>query len=254
MAMRLGGQTTGDNMIVEHKRRALITGASSGIGKATALAFAKAGIDVALLSRSLPKLTAVAKAVQHAGVEAKAYAVDLSVVGEVQEKMQHIAQDFGNIDILVNNAGMAYTADLSETPLSDWQRVIDLNLTSVFECIKGVLPRMRVRGTGTIINVVSIAGKQAFPNWGAYCVSKAGLLALSQTLAQEERSYGIRVTALCPGSVNTELWDTETVHADFDRSNMLTPEIVAQSILYTALLPSGAVVNELTLMPSAGVL
>jgi short-subunit dehydrogenase len=254
MAMRLGGQTTGDNMIVEHKRRALITGASSGIGKATALAFAKAGIDVALISRSLPKLTAVAEAVQHAGVEAKAYTVDLSIVGEVQEKMQHIAQDFGNIDILVNNAGMAYTADLSETPLSDWQRVIDLNLTSVFECIKGVLPRMRVRGTGTIINVVSIAGKQAFPNWGAYCVSKAGLLALSQTLAQEERSYGIRVTALCPGSVNTELWDTETVHADFDRSNMLTPEIVAQSILYTALLPNGAVVNELTLMPSAGVL
>ncbi len=254
MAMRLGDQTTGDNMIVEQKRRALITGASSGIGKATALAFAKAGIDVALLSRSLPKLTAVAEAVRHTGVEAKTYAVDLSVVSEVQEKMQHIAQDFGNIDILVNNAGMAYTADLSETPLSDWQRVIDLNLTSVFECIKGILPTMRVRGTGTIINVVSIAGKQAFPNWGAYCVSKAGLLALSQTLAHEERKYGIRVTALCPGSVNTELWDTETVHADFDRSNMLTPEIVAQSILYTALLPSGAVVNELTLMPSAGVL
>lgn len=254
MAMRLGSQTTGDNMIVEQKRRALITGASSGIGKATALAFAKAGIDVALLSRSLPKLTAVAEAVRHTGVEAKAYVVDLALIGSVQEKIQHIAQDFGNIDILVNNAGMAYTADLSETPLSDWQRVIDLNLTSVFECIKGILPTMRVRGTGTIINVVSIAGKQAFPNWGAYCVSKAGLLALSQTLAQEERSHGIRVTAICPGSVNTEIWDTETVNANFDRSKMLTPEIVAQSILYTAQLPKQAVVDELTLMASAGVL
>jgi short-subunit dehydrogenase len=254
MAMRLGSQTIGDIMIVEQKRRALITGASSGIGKATALAFAKAGIDVALVSRSHSKLTSVAEAVQHTGVEAKVYALDLSNLGEVQEKMQHIAQDFGNIDILVNNAGMAYTADLSKTSLSDWQQIIDLNLTSVFECIKGILPTMRVRRTGTIINVVSIAGKQAFPNWGAYCVSKAGLLALSQTLAQEERPHGIRVTAICPGSVNTELWDTETVHADFDRSNMLTPEVVAQSILYTALLPLGAVVDELTLMPSAGVL
>jgi short-subunit dehydrogenase len=254
MAMRLGSQTTGDSMIEPQKRRALITGASSGIGKATALAFAKAGIDVAIVSRSLPKLTAVAEAVRHTGVEAKAYTVDLANIGEVQEKMQHIAQDFGNIDILVNNAGMAYTANLSETPLSDWQRIIDLNLTSVFECIKGILPSMRTRGTGTIINVASIAAKQAFPNWGAYCVSKAGLLALSQTLAQEERSYGIRVTAICPGSVNTELWDTDTVHADFDRSNMLTPEVVAQSILYTAQLPKQAVVDELTLMASAGVL
>ncbi|BAZ17703.1 putative short-chain dehydrogenase [Calothrix sp. NIES-4071] len=254
MAMCLGSKTTGESMIVEQKRRALITGASSGIGKATALAFAASGIDVAIVSRSLPKLTAVAEAVRHTGVEAKAYAVDLANISEVQEKIQYIAQDFGNIDILVNNAGMAYTADLLETPLSDWQRVIDLNLTSVFECIKGILPAMRVQGKGTIINVVSIAGKQAFPNWGAYCVSKAGLLALSQTLAQEERSHGIRVTAVCPGSVNTELWDTETVNANFDRSNMLTPEIVAQSILYTAQLPSAAVVDELTLMASAGVL
>ena len=118
----------------------------------------------------------------------------------------------------------------------------------------GILPKMRDRGTGTIINVASIAGKQTFPGWGAYCVSKAGLIALSQTLAQEERAHGIRVTVICPGSVNTEIWDTQTVHANFDRSKMLTPEIVAQSILHTALLPQGAVVEELTLMSNAGVL
>ncbi|BAZ42594.1 putative short-chain dehydrogenase [Calothrix sp. NIES-4101] len=244
----------GDSILVEQKRRALITGASSGIGKATVLEFAKAGIDVALVSRSLDKLSAVAAAAQHVGVEAKAYAVDLADVGEVQAKIEAIALDFGNIDILVNNAGMAYTANLSDIPLADWQRVIDLNLTGVFQCIMGILPGMRQRQTGTIINIVSIAGKRAFANWGAYCVSKAGLMALSQTLAQEERSHGIRVTALCPGSVNTELWDTDTVNANFDRSQMLTPEIVAQSVLYTALLPQQAVVDELTLMPSAGVL
>ncbi|MDZ7956990.1 MAG: SDR family oxidoreductase [Aulosira sp. DedQUE10] len=241
-------------MSVEPKRRALITGASSGIGKATALAFAKAGIDVALVSRSLEKLEAVAVVAKHTGVAAKSYAVDLACIGQVKEQVQAIAHDFGNIDILVNSAGIAYTATLSETPLEDWQQVINLNLTSVFQCILGILPGMRDRNSGTIINIVSIAGKQAFANWGAYSVSKAGLIALSQALAQEERPHGIRVTAICPGAVNTELWDTETVNANFDRSKMLTPEIVAQSILHTALLPPQAVIDELTLMPSAGVL
>ncbi|WP_066381990.1 MULTISPECIES: SDR family oxidoreductase [unclassified Anabaena] len=241
-------------MSLEQKRRALITGASSGIGKATALAFAQAGIDIALVSRSLDKLETVAEATKHTGVTAKVYAVDLAEVSQVQTKMQAIADDFGEIDILVNNAGIGYTNTLSQTTLEDWQQVINLNLTSVFECIKGILPGMRARGNGTIINVASIAAKQAFPNWGAYCVSKAGLLALAQTLAQEERPQGIRVTTICPGAVNTELWDTETVDADFDRSQMLTPEIVAQSILHTALLPPQAVINELILMPSAGAL
>ncbi|MBW4480227.1 MAG: SDR family oxidoreductase [Tolypothrix brevis GSE-NOS-MK-07-07A] len=236
------------------KRRALITGASSGIGKATALAFAKAGIDVALVSRSVEKLEAVAVAARHADVTAKAYTVDLANVAQVQESMSAIARDFGDIDILVNNAGMAYTATLSETPLADWQQVMDLNLTSVFQCILGILPSMRDRGHGTIINVASIAGKQAFASWGAYSVSKAGLISLSQVLAQEERAHGIRVTAICPGSVNTELWDTETVRVKLDRTNMLTPEIVAQSILHTALLPQEAVIEELILMPSKGIL
>ncbi len=155
---------------------------------------------------------------------------------------------------MVNSAGIAYTATLSETPLEDWLQVINLNLTSVFQCIMGVLPGMRDRGTGTIINIASIAAKQPFPSWGAYSVSKAGLVALSQTLAQEERAHGIRVTAIIPGAVNTELWDTETVNANLDRSKMLTPEIVAESILHTALLPPQAVIDELTLMPSAGAL
>lgn len=194
------------------QRRALITGASSGIGKATALAFAKAGIDVALVSRSLDKLETVAQAARHTGVVAKAYAVDLANVTQVKAKIQAIALDFGDIDILVNNAGIAYTANLSETPLEDWQQVINLNLTSVFQCMMGILPGMRERSTGTIINVASIAAKQPFPGWGAYSVSKAGLMSLSQTLAQEERAHGIRVTAICPGAVNTELWDLSLIH------------------------------------------
>lgn len=239
-------------LMLANEQRALITGASSGIGKATALAFAKAGIDLGLVSRSQAKLEAIASYAQETGVKAKAYPLDLAQVSQVKQKMSAIAVDFGPVDILVNNAGMGYTGTLSETPLSDWQKVMDLNLTSVFQCILGILPMMRDRKRGTIINVASVAGQQPFPSWGAYSVSKAGIIALSKTLAAEERDHGIRVTAICPGAVNTELWDT--VHLNFDRSKMLTPEIVAQSILHTALLPEQAVVEELTLMPSAGVL
>lgn len=236
------------------ERRALITGASSGIGKATALAFAKAGIDVALVSRSQDKLEAIAIAAREVGVEAKAYALDLAEIDQVKAGISAIATDFAPIDILVNNAGIGYTNPLSETDLSDWQQVIDLNLTSVFQCIVGILPAMREQKRGTIINVASIAGQQPFPTWGAYSVSKAGLIALSKTLAAEERSHGIRVVTISPGAVNTPLWDTDTVQVDFNRSAMLTPEIVAQSIVHTALLPEQAVVESVTLMPSAGAL
>lgn len=231
------------------KPKALITGASSGIGKAIALEFAKAGIDVALVSRSVDKLTAVASAAEATGVKAKAYELDLAKVEQVREQIQLIASDFGGIDILVNNAGIGYLSTLSETPLADWLMVINLNLTSVFQCIVGILPTMRSRG-GTIINIASIAGKQPFPGWGAYSVSKAGLIALSKTVAAEERDRGIRVTAICPGAVDTELWDT--LESNFDRKAMLTPQIVAQSVLHTALLPKSAVIDELTLMPSTG--
>ncbi len=241
-------------MTSQSKRRALITGASSGIGKATALAFAKAGIDVALVSRSQDKLEAIATTAREAGVNAKAYVLDLAKLEQVKAGIEAIATDFAPIDILVNNAGMGYTNPLSATPLSDWQQVIDLNLTSVFQCILGILPAMRNQQRGTIINVASIAGQLPFPTWGAYNVSKAGLIALSKTLAQEERSHGIRVVTICPGAVNTSLWDTDTVQVDLNRSAMLTPEIVAQSILHTVMLPEQAVIESVTLMPNAGTL
>ncbi len=234
--------------------RAIITGASSGIGKATALAFAKAGIHVALVSRSQQKLEAIASAVREVGVEAKAYPLDLANIEEVKAKIAAIAADFAPIDILVNNAGIGYTNPLSETPLADWQKVLDLNLTSVFQCVLAVLPGMRDRAQGTIINVASIAAQNPIPNWGAYGVSKAGLVAFSQVLAAEERANGIRVVNICPGAVNTPLWETDTVQADLNREAMLTPETVAQSILHTALLPAQAVIEEITVMPSAGTL
>lgn len=239
-------------MTAQIERCALITGASSGIGKATAIAFAQQGVHLALVSRNQAALQEVAREAAGYGVKATAYSVDLAQVDQVKPQIGAIAADVGAIDILVNNAGMGYTGDLLGTPLADWQQVLDLNLTSVFQCVQALLPQMRQRQRGTIINVVSIAGHQTFPNWGAYCVSKFGLLALSKTLATEERSHGIRVVAISPGAVNTPIWDTETVDADFDRSQMLTPDIVAQTIVYAALLPENAVIEDLTLMPNAG--
>lgn len=230
---------------------ALITGASSGIGRATAVAFAKAGIDLALISRSPEGLESVALEVAHLGVQVQTYALDLSIVDQVAHQISQIVAELP-IDLLVNSAGIAYTGDLRTTSLHDWQRVLDLNLTSVFQCIQSVLPGMRERQRGTIINVSSIAARNAFPGWGAYSVSKAGLVSLSKVLAAEERSHGIRVVVITPGAVNTPLW--ETIQEDFDRTQMLTPDIVAQSILHTALLPPQAVVDELIVMPSAGAL
>ncbi len=233
---------------------AIITGASSGIGKATSLAFAQAGINVALVSRSLNSLEAVAQASAQKGVKAKSYVMDLSQLSKIPGTIQGIIADFGGIDIIVNNAGMGYTNLLRETPLADWQQVIDLNLTSVFQCVQGVLPQMRERSQGTIINVASIAATQAFPGWGAYSVSKAALLSFAKVLGAEERSNGIRVMTILPGAVNTPIWDTSTVQADFDRTAMLTPDVVAQTILQAALLPAEAVIEEMTILPSAGTL
>ncbi|MGP1382911.1 MAG: SDR family oxidoreductase [Thainema sp.] len=241
-------------MTLSKTQRVLITGASSGIGKATAIAFAKAGFNVVLVSRSTDKLEAVAKDVQAAGRTAHIYSLDLASVEQVKPRMMAIVEESGGIDILVNNAGMGYTNTIDDTSLTDWQQILDLNLTSVFQCIQAVLPGMRGQQRGMIINVASIAASSAFPGWGAYSVSKAGLVTLSKILAAEERSNGIRVVTISPGAVNTPIWDTDTVQADFDRSGMLTPEIVAQSILHAASLPEQAVIEDLTVMPSAGAL
>lgn len=238
----------------ESQHRAIITGASSGIGKATALAFARAGINVALLGRSQDKLEAVALEATRLGVKATAYPVDLADLEGIKPKLRGIAAEFGGVDILVNNAGIGYTKTLAQTPLSDWEQVLRLNLTSVFQCVQAVLPMMQQRKKGTIINVASIAAHNAFPDWGAYSVSKAGLVSFSKILAAEEKINGIRVMLVTPGAVNTEIWDTDTVQANFDRNSMLQPDTVAQSILYAALLPPSAVIEEITIMPSAGAL
>ncbi|OKH17288.1 SDR family oxidoreductase [[Limnothrix rosea] IAM M-220] len=236
------------------KKRAIVTGANSGIGKATALSLAQAGIDLALVGRSIDCLEEVAIAAQGQGVDVETYAFDLLQLAQIREKFEAIAAELGQVDVLINNAGMGYTHSLEQTSLADWQQVIDLNLTSSFQVTLGVLPRMRQQQQGQIINVSSTAAKTVFPEWGAYCVSKAALNALSPAIAAEECANGIRVTTVMPGAVNTPIWDTETVDADFDRAMMLTPENVAETILQIVQLPASANIEEIVVTPSAGAL
>ncbi|MFP4134288.1 MAG: SDR family oxidoreductase [Halothece sp.] len=238
----------------QSRQKALITGASSGIGKETALAFAKAGVDLALVGRSQEKLDAVISEVKQYSVSVQSYQIDLAATETVKGKIKDIVSDFDGIDILVNNAGMGYTNPLSETPLEEWEQVLNLNLTSVFQCIQGVLPTMRDRARGTIINIASIAAHSPFPTWGAYSVSKAGMITLSKALSGEEKEHGIRVITITPGAVNTPLWDSDTVQMELNRDAMLDPKVVAQTIVQAALLPQQAVIEEMTLMPSAGAL
>jgi NADP-dependent 3-hydroxy acid dehydrogenase YdfG len=154
----------------QSRPKALITGATSGIGKETARAFAQAGVDLALVGRSQEKLNQVIAEIGQQ-VTVKSYLIDLAEIATVKEQIKAAVTDFGGIDILVNNAGMGYTNPLNETPLEDWQQVLDLNLTSVFQCIQGVLPTLRDRGGGTIINVASIAAHNPFPK-GEYSLHR----------------------------------------------------------------------------------
>lgn len=235
-------------------QRALITGASSGIGAAAALKLAQAGLNLVLLGRNLDKLNHVAAQAMAYGVEAHTFSLDLAHVETVKAEIAQILEQVGPVQILINSAGIAQTAPLAEMSLEDWQAIINLNVTSIWQCTQALIPSLRSQRCGTIINVVSIAGRLVFPNWGAYSVSKFALMGLTKALAAEERQHGIRVIALCPGAVDTPLWDCETVLGNFDRQAMLTPESVAQSILYAIQLPPQALVEELVLMPLGGAL
>lgn len=231
-------------------KKAIVTGASSGIGKEVALRLLKAGAQVSLVSRNPEHILSELPA----GSNAKSYAIDLGDISQVATKMQAIVAEMGGVDILINNAGMAYIGELIDMPLTEWQKLLDLNLTSVFQCLQAVLPTMRSQKSGTIINVASIAGKQGFPNWGAYCASKFALLGLTQAIAAEEQPYGIKVMSICPGSVDTPLWDTlgDKVPPSFNRAAMLRPATVADSIMTLINLPADAMINDLVLMPNAG--
>lgn len=239
---------------------ALITGASRGIGAAAARRFAAAGFDLLLVARSVDQLDALAAELRSGGRQVLTAAVDLSDPGAVAPAIQELCGRGLIPTVVVNNAGAAWTGPLATMPLEQWQWLLQLNLTSVFQVCQAVLPLLRrsdssaadSRSGGLIINVSSHAARNAFPDWGAYCASKAALQALSRCLAEEERAHGVRVCTLTLGSVNTPLWDSETVDSSFDRRAMLSADQAAEALLVLAQQPPTQVVEDLTLMPTAG--
>lgn len=231
---------------------ALITGASRGIGAAAACRFAAAGYDLLLTARSQGALEQLAAELRQEGRRVEVAAIDLGDPGAIAPAIAELCSRGLEPQVLINNAGGAVTAPLATLPLAQWQWLFQLNVTSIFQVCQAVLPLLRSQGGGRIINVSSHAARNAFSDWGAYCASKAALASFSRCLAEEERGHGIHVSTLTLGSVNTPLWDSETVHSGFDRRAMLSAERAADALLYLAQQPSSQVVEDLTLMPAAG--
>ena len=204
-----------------------------------------------LTARSADQLEQLSAQLSVKGVSVASAAIDLTQPDGIAAAMAGLLQQGETPSVLINNAGAAYTGDLLAMPIERWQWLLQLNVTSVMQVCSAVVPAMRENG-GLVINISSHAARNAFPQWGAYCVSKAALASFTRCLAEEERSNGIRACTLTLGAVNTPLWDAETVQSDFDRRAMLSVDQAAETLANLALQPSNQLIEDLTLMPAAG--
>ena len=204
-----------------------------------------------LTARSADQLEQLSDQLSSTGVSVASAAIDLTQPDGIASAMAGLLQQGETPSVLINNAGAAYTGDLLAMPIERWQWLLQLNVTSVMQVCSAVVPAMRENG-GLVINTSSHAARNAFPQWGAYCVSKAALASFTRCLAEEERSNGIRACTLTLGAVNTPLWDAETVQSDFDRRAMLSVDQAAETLANLAMQPSNQLIEDLTLMPAAG--
>ena len=230
---------------------AFITGATKGIGRATAISFAKAGWDLILLSRNIDMMEKLKLELFNTQTKISLVKCDLSNPNEIESCVKKSILKFGCPSVLINNAGFAYNGNLIEMDLGQWEKIIQINLTSVFQICSSIIPEMRKKG-GLVINVSSHASKNAFPQWGAYCVSKSALAMFTKCLREEERSNAIRACTITLGSVDTPLWESESISSDFDRNLMLSAKKVSETILFIAEQPESQLIEDLTLMPAGG--
>jgi 3-oxoacyl-[acyl-carrier protein] reductase len=226
----------------------LITGASRGIGRATALALAAPGTRLALAARSAEALEAVAAACRAQGAEASVLPCDVTAEPHVRRMVEAAGGPERRIDLLVHSVGGALVAPLAEITLEAWEASLRAQLTSTFLVVRQCVPLM---GQGGLIAaVLSVAARQSFPGWSAYCAAKHGALGFLGAVREELRERGVRVSAVLPAATDTALWDS--VPGTWNRANMLRAEEVAQAIAQLAAYPPHMAAEEISVGHVAG--
>jgi NADP-dependent 3-hydroxy acid dehydrogenase YdfG len=225
---------------------ALVTGASRGIGLAIARKLGQMGARVAICARDASRLSAAAEMLKKEGIETRAVAADVCKPAEIGALLDKTKERLGPLDILVNNAGTATFAPFHQLEEAHWDKMLDTNLKAVFLLSRAAAPEMIRRRTGHIINIASLAGKNAFAGGGVYCASKWGLLGLTYCMAEDLRGYGIRVSAVCPGSVATEF----SPHTGKDASKLLQPDDVAHAVATLVTQAPQSFISEILLRPT----
>jgi clavulanate-9-aldehyde reducatase len=233
-----------------------VTGASSGIGEATALACARAGAAVALAARRVERVEELAQRIAAEGGRAVAIGADVGEEQQAGEFVRRAHAELGRLDVLVNNAGVMLLGPIADAPTEEWRRMIHANVFGVLYCTHAALPLMREQGSGHIVNVSSVAGRFARLGSGVYNLTKWGVGAFSESLRQEAVGLGIRVTLIEPGAVATELVGhnrpevLEQMAKRFAGVTPLSAEDIATAILYAIAQPPNVSVNELLIRPS----
>jgi 3-oxoacyl-[acyl-carrier protein] reductase len=226
---------------------AIITGAGRGIGAAIARKLASLGATAVVCGRTQGPLESTAKSISQAGGKAEAMVCDVSSLPSVETAAKQVETSFGRADILVNNAGIGgFGGPLHQLSPDGWDQILNTNLRGVFYAIRAFAPLMIRARSGHIINVSSLAGKNALPNGAAYAASKWGLNGLSYSVAEELRSHNIRVAVICPGSTNTDL----SPHAGKDPSKMLQPEDVAHAVAMLVTQSPQSFISEVLMRPT----
>lgn len=218
-------------------KTALITGAGKGIGREIAIALAKEGVNLGLVARTASDLESLATQLhEQYGVKTAVATADISVQAEAESAVKKLSDELGAIDILINNAGIAQFGNLLDMEPAQWKRIVDVNLMGTYHMLYAVLPSMIERKTGDVINISSTAGERGFATGSAYNASKFAVMGLTEAVLQEVRKHDIRVTALTPSTVNTEL----AVNAGLkigDEDRMMQPSDVAELALAALKLP-----------------
>lgn len=230
------------------KRVIVIVGASRGIGRATALALAKPGATLVLAARDADALQTLADEIRSKGAHAIPMPCDITAEPHMRRLMTDAAAISGQIDLLVNSAGGAVIAPFEELALEQWESTLRTLLTGTFLACKHAAPHMQ-RGA-LIVNVASVAARNAFPGWSVYSAAKSGVLGFTNAIREELRERGVRVTAVLPAATDTALWDT--LPGEWNRANMLKPEDVANAIAALAAQPEYMTTEELVVGHVAG--